>query len=354
MDYTFQNFPEPGLVLDTVKLLTMKLNPDHTWIQSLLLPSTYQQDEATIKAQLSLYPSPNHKLYLFVHLSKTKPSCYLTHLLLKQLEESFDNFTFHRFLCIFDDIKLIKNSLFSHYLGPQDYTNVDLESIIRHDDSIPDKIKVLLLGFILNPQKYLTSLKKYLSLYYASLSKTNRNLSYATLDTTTLKSLLNSSRKDSEEFLSSLPSPTIRYSICTSVPNFLLFGRSPYLWFIFAENSISEFAETPSTLATDYILHLGDALRNSSRLSIIRQLQSNPSLLMEDLIKYTGLANSTLLHHLSILKKARLINEHKQKKRSIYALNPDGFTYASKILLNIIKEDTPNENMAPTNYNTDY
>jgi len=54
------------------------------------------------------------------------------------------------------------------------------------------------------------------------------------------------------------------------------------------------------------------------------------------------------------LKKARLINEHKQKKRSIYALNPDGFTYASKILLNIIKEDTPNENMAPTNYNTDY
>lgn len=337
MNYVFQNYPEPGLAVDTIKLLTMKLNPDHIWIHSLLLPSSSQQDEESIKAQLTLYPTPNPKIYVFTHLSKTKPYCYLTHLLLNQLEESFDNFSFHDFLTLFDDTTFIKNSLFSHYLGDQDYTHVDLESIIRHDVSIPDKVKVLLLGFLLSPKKYLASLKKFLVLYYTSLSKTKRILSCATLDISTLKSLIKSSCKACDEFLSSLPSPIIRYSICTSVPNFLLFGRSPYLWLIFTENCIRTFTETPSTLATDYVLHLGDALRSSSRLSIIRQLQSNPSLLIEDLIKYTGLSNSTLLHHLSILKKARLIIEHKQNKQSVYSLNADGFTYASKVLSNIIK-----------------
>ena len=71
-------------------------------------------------------------------------------------------------------------------------------------------------------------------------------------------------------------------------------------------------------------------------------------------MKHTGLANSTLLHHLSILKNARLINEHKHKKQSVYSLNPDGFLYASKILANIIKEDTTYEKLASPDSNIDY
>ena len=206
MNYTFQNFPEPGLVLDAIKLLTMKLNPDHTWIHSLLLPSTYHQDEVMIKSQLALYPNPNQKIYLFVHLSKTNPSCYLSHLLINQLEKNFEEFSFYNFLSLMDDVSLIKNSLLSHYLGPQDYTHVDLESIIRHDNSIPDRVKVLLFGFILNPEKYIASLKKYLNIYYDTLSKTNRELSNTSINFLTLKSLLNSCLSDSEKFLTSLPS----------------------------------------------------------------------------------------------------------------------------------------------------
>lgn len=338
MNYIFQNCPEPGLAVDTIKLLTMKLNPEHTWIQSLLHPSTYQQDETDIRAHLSLYPDPSEKLHLFVFLSRTRPTCYLTSLLLNHLAKDFDNFVFSNFLSILDDIELVKNSLFSHYLGDQDYSHVDIESIIRRDDSIPDKIKMLLFGFVLKPERYIASLKKYCALYYQTLSKKNRDLSYTALNSSILKSLLNSSIKDSESFLKQLPTSLIRYSLCTSIPNFLLFGRTPYLWLIFTEETIKKLTESPETLSLDYIIHLGEALRNPTRVSIIRQLQIKHELLIEDLAKTTGLTNSTLLHHLYIMKKARLITEYKRGKQSVYSLQHDGFLYASNTLANIALE----------------
>ena len=343
MNYIFQNYPEPGLAVDAIKLLTMKLNPEHTWIQSTLLPSTAHQDEASIKVQLSLFPNPSEKLYLFVFLSRTRPVCYLTDLLVKSLEKDFDNFAFHNFLSFLDDIELVKNSLFSHYLGFQDYSHVDIESIIRRDDSLPDKIKVLLFGFILKPEKYIASLKKHLIIYYEKLSALNRDLSYITLDSSVLRSLLNtyllnSCIKDTERFLRELPSPLIRYSICTSVPNLFYFGRAPYLWLILTEETIKKLTESPAVISLDYIIHLGEALRNPTRVAIIRQLQAKHELVIEELIKTTGLTTSTLLHHLSIMKKARLITEHKKGKQSIYSFHQDGFLYASKTLANIALE----------------
>lgn len=338
MNYIFQNYPEPGLAVDATKLLTMKLNPEHTWIQTLLLPSTAQQNEAFIKKQLSLYPNPSEKLYLFVFLSRTRSTCYLTSLLLNQLEKDFEKFTFSSFLSILDDIELVKKTLFSHYLGVQDYSHVDIESIIRRDDSLPDRIKMLLFGFVLKPERYLASLKQYLSLYYQTLSKMNRDLSYTTFNSSMLVSLLNSCIKDTESFLKKLPSLLVRYSICTSIPHFFLFGRTPYLWLILTEETVKKLTESPTSLPIDYIIHLGEALRNPTRVSIIRQLQAKHELVIEELIKTTGLTTSTLLHHLSIMKKARLITEHKKGKQSIYSFHQEGFLYASNTLANIALE----------------
>lgn len=346
MNYTFENFPEPGLAVDAVKILVNKLNPEHTWLQSLLRPTTYHQDEAYVKKQLGLFPNPDKKLYLFAYISKTNSVCYLTQFLKKYIENNFDGFSFQDFISSFNDISLIKKNLLAYYTGVLDYTIVDFETLIRNDESIPDKVKVLLYGFLITPEKYIDALKKYLCLYYNTLFKTDRNLKAIALDSSTLKSLLKSCIQDSETFLSELRDHKIRYSICTTIPYHLQICRTSYLWLILTEKSIELFHSNIDAFPSDYLIFLGDALRNHTRLSIIQQLIYTHSINISDIEKDTKHASSTIKHHISILKKARLIKEKKIGKQTFYSLNPEGLLYASKTLSDIIKEWNQYDKMA--------
>lgn len=346
MNYVFENHLDPGLAVDAVKILAMKLNPEHIWLQSLLFPSSYLQDEAYVKQQLKLFPDPDSKLYLFVYISKTNPVCFLTHFLDNQIENDFDGFSFQDFISSFDNVSIIRKRLLNHYTGVVDYTTIDIETLIRHDESMPDKIKVLLYGFLIKPEKYIDSLKKYLYLFYNILIKMNRNLQNCTFDSSTVRNLLASCIKDPDKFLSRISDSTIRYSICSTVPNYLQFGTNTFLWIIMTENIIANLTTSPSSASSDYIIYLGDALRNHARITIIRQLAQRRQLGIFEIEQSTKLATSTIQHHISILKKARLITEHKQGKQTVYSLNPDGLLYASKTLSDMAKEWNENEKMA--------
>lgn len=348
MNFVFENHPDPGLAVDVLKILINKLNPEHAWLQSILHPATYHQDEAYVRQQLSLFPDPDSKLYLFVYISKTNPVCYLTHYLKNQMENNFDEFSFQNFLSSFNDISLITKNLLAHYTGISDFTIVDFETIIRHDESIPDKIKVLLYGFLIKPEKYLDSLKKYLCLYYNILVKTNRNLINTTLNSSILRSLLKSCIKDPDAFLSEISDLKIRYSVCTTIPYHLQICRTSFIWLILTEGSISQFHNQAGSFTSDYLIFLGDALRNHARISIIQQLIHTQKINISDIEQTTKYATSTIQHHISILKKARLINEQKLGKQTFYSLNPEGLLYASETLSNIVKEWNQNEKLAQT------
>lgn len=197
---------------------------------------------------------------------------------------------------------------------------------------MPDKIKVLLYGFLIKPDKYLASLKKYLYLFYNVLIKTNRTLTKTTLDSSTIKTLLSTCIKDPDKFLSGITVSTIRYSICSTIPNYLELGTNSFLWMIFTENIIGSLTKSPNSASSNYLIYLGDARRNHARLTIIRELTQKHQLSFSELAQHTKLATSTIQHHLLILKKARLITEHKHGKQTVYSLNPDGLLYASKTL----------------------
>lgn len=346
MKLTFENLTEPGLAVDAVKILINKLNPENTWLQSQVLPTSYHEDEAYVKNQLKLFPDPDKKLYLFVYISKTNSSCYLTRSLRKQLEGNFDDFSFQDFITSFNDISLVTKNLLAHYTGVLDYSTVDFETLIRNDESIPDKIKVLIYGFLLKPESYIEALKKYLCLNYDILIKTDRNLLKTSLDASKLKLLLKSCIKDSDTFLSGLDDPKIRYSICTTIPYQLQFSRTSYLWLILTEKSIELFHSNTDSFPSDYLIFLGDALRNHTRLSIIQQLICTHSINISDIEQATKHATATIHHHISILKRARLINEQKCGKQTFYSLNPEGLLYATKTLSDIIKEWNKHEKMA--------
>ena len=115
---------------------------------------------------------------------------------------------------------------------------------------------------------------------------------------------------------------------------------------IFTENLISNLSKSPNSASSDYLIYLGDALRNHARLTIIRELTQKHQLNFSELVHQTKLASSTIQHHLLTLKKARLITEHKKGKQTVYSLNPDGLLYASKTLSDMAKEWNENEKMA--------
>ena len=337
MNYVFQNHVEPGLAIDSVKMLTMKLNPSHIWLQSFALSSSYSHDETYINSQLDLFSSPDPSLLLFVFLSKAYPVCFLTHKLTAWFRNDFSNFTFSNFLSSFDNIEQLKNDLLTHYLGPQSYSNIDYEPLIRRNSSIPDKIKMLLFGFMLNPPNYVKLLKKHLNMFYNSFETSNRNLQNTTLDESLLLSILNTCIPTPKEFLSEISDPLIRYSVCTSVPNHLQFGHSSSLWIVFTEHYLNSLAISTDILPSEYLNVLSEALRNKSRTTILSLFQQHSTLQISELESLTNLATSTLLHHLHVLKKARVITEKKEGKISIYSINSDSLLYGAKILTNLAK-----------------
>ena len=315
----------------------MKLNPSHIWIQSFMLPSSYSHDETYISSQLTSFSSPDPSLLLFVFLSKANPICFLTHKLTACFQNDFSNFTFSNFLSSFDNIEQLKNDLLTHYLGPQNYSNIDYEPLIRRNRTIPDKIKMLLFGFMLNPLNYVKSLKKHLNMFYTFFETSNRNLLSITLDDSLLFSILNTCIPSPKEFLSEISDPLIRYSVCTSVPNHLQFGHSSYLWLIFTEHYLSSLSRSTDILPLEYLNCLSEALRNKNRTTILSLFQQHSTLQISELESLTNLATSTLLHHLHVLKKARVITEKKEGKLSIYSVNSDSLLYGAKILTNLTK-----------------
>lgn len=66
------------------------------------------------------------------------------------------------------------------------------------------------------------------------------------------------------------------------------------------------------------------ALSDPLRLDILRKL-NNSSLTVSQIVENYNLPNSTISYHLSVLKKANLITQIKNKNFINYKINPDTF-----------------------------
>ena len=339
MSYTFQYNPEPGIVSDVIKLFTIKFTPKSIWTSVYTLTDSFDSDLKRIEKFANHFTADYSKLLLFSYKMPHRSATYLSSIFTNQLLTNYQDFSFDSFLSYFKDKAQVRNDILSYYLGDQDYSYTNVEALIRKNDSIPDKIKILLLGFLLDTSTYLRHLTVQMKSYYSGLC--DYHFSPSTdfkLTESIVNSLIETWCKNPSKVKSEIANTTIHYSFCFAIPNYLFHCFTPACsWLIFTPDSLTRIKPLSKPTTSRSLAEISRSIGEPHRVTILQLLFSNDFMSMQDLITHTNCSRSTLHHHLTILENARLITSQYRGSKKIYAYNPDGFKNVSDIFLKISK-----------------
>ncbi len=332
MSYFFEYFPEPGIAHDICKMLYVKLNPQTDWQETLTSFDSQEKHIKYIIKHANQLPDPKSELALFVYKPIRKSSTFLSKVLISQISSNFKLFSITHLLSYFSDLQRVRQDILTFYLGEQDYNNIDLDHLIRFTTAFPDRIKVLLFGFILYPHKYISFLTKTINQYYSVINDTwakfhkyNENLNNI-IDLSLKKSYSN--LPNLNEVLQETP---ISYSICFTTPDFLYYNlSSPTPFIITTDNTINQVVNSNDFPLISQMIQVTHAISDKYRISIINQLFAHPNMTMHEISTYLGLSLTTTKYHVNILKKANLVKGVSHNRQLYYFANPFGFKNAKK------------------------
>ncbi len=91
---------------------------------------------------------------------------------------------------------------------------------------------------------------------------------------------------------------------------------------------------------TQRISAFGKALADPSRL-IIMQLCCTEGKNVTELVALTGLAQSTVSHHMAVLREANLVKVRHKGKSAIYTLDQRAFSTCCQVSSNLFTPDLP-------------
>lgn len=337
MSYTFLYNPEPGIVADIVKLSTIKLNPKSIWAPISTLAESYEYDVEYIENFSKQFTIRYSKLLLFFYKMPNHPATFLSTQLMKQFQQDFTHFSLDTFLASMQNSEQLKNDLFSYYLGSHDYTHISLEPIIRKHPLLPDKIKVLLLGFLLDTDTYIRHLTVQMRSFYKDLSPYHIAPDTDIIPTDTLiNALIDTEFNNPCEIKKGLNNKTISYAYCFSIYHHMFAHfRSQTPWLIFAPSSLQNIPTNRKTTTPNSITEIAKVLSDPTRITILQLLFSYDSMSIKDLLPYVKCSRSTLCHHLTHLENTQLILSKNQDSTKRYRYNAAGFKQASDIFYQI-------------------
>lgn len=322
MSYSLKYYPDPGIAFDIVRMLFIKLNPPSVWQELLTSPESIHEESEYLQRHAALLPDPPPELLLYAFIPQHKNETFLS-FLIRTYSSDYKDFIFENLISTLVDVSIMREAIFSYYLGEKSYPYTEIEYLIRSNRYIPDRIKILLFSFILNPEMYIDLLKITLNTYYNSiraLSISDSPLQYIS-DTFLYKIY-------SSDILSAYPkNKTIDFSICYTTSDFLLRdASSSSLFFIATISTIKNltFSDTNPQDETSLQVYT-DALKDKNRIAIIHQLQRHKSLTLAELSRLIGLSLSTTNYHLLVLRKANMISCIRNTRTYQYSYNPAGF-----------------------------
>ena len=318
-------YPDPGIMTDAIKIISIKLN-DKIFLKPSYSICSFDEEEITYHLQEgSHFPAISKELLLFFYKNSDQKANFMTGYLTEMLCSTFTTFSLSSFHQSFSDHNAIKKALFEYYLGSSDYMNSNFEFVIRSNTTLPDPIKFYLLGFCINPASYtqllLATLDSYCSLI---IEKYRCQRETFELDLSALKSyILSTYPKDSPSILSR----PLAYSYCSIIRDYLCFNHDPKQnWIIVG----SKFADIVSNLEHAFqmpfeIEKVCNALGDNSRMRIIQYLHTHPHQSTKEIQNALSLPQSSLHHHIKILQESQLIKQQRKKAGNIYSLNSSVF-----------------------------
>lgn len=339
MQYNLQYYPEPGIAYDIAKMCFGKLNSPNIWQESLTVIDPENNYASFIQEQANLFPKPKSEALLFSYISANKSTTFLSTLVSKLISKNFCSFSVSDIISYFDNTTEVQNDLFSYYFGKEDYTDVDIDHIIRHNTLISDKIKIMLLGFSLYPAKYISCLTKTILDYYSIIqdlleSHPDFEADYHSF----IDFLISDSNQQGEPPVPSINNSIISYSMCITTPEFLYYNLATECpFFITTQYTIKQMLYNNESPPTIDLIQSTQAISDPHRFKIINLLISQKQLSLQDLMDNLNLSSTAVKYHIAILKKADLIRTSRSNRKILYSHNPAGFRGIIKSLEKIEK-----------------
>jgi len=341
MCYTFEYYPAPGIAHDIAKMLYVKLSSPNEWQEMLTTLASHEYYTNYIQNQVNSFPDPSSDLVLFTHIPISKKHTFLSQIIAQLIDLDFRSFSLDTLIEYFSHIDQVKNDLYTFYFCEQDYSKIDFDHIIRNNKTIPDKIKILLFGFSMYPNKYISNLVKVLTLYYQTIKKQFNFTSASMIDLAHfVNKTLNNTFQNDLALHQKLHSSIISYSLCYSTPTFLYSGLSsnpPY--FITTTETIQLSLKKETATSINDLIDVAQALGDKHRISIINQLASRNALTLSEITYNLDLSSTAVKYHIAILRKANLITSTHNSRQLYYSLNPIGFKNIRKALKQYEKGD---------------
>lgn len=341
MNYSIQYNSETGIIADIIHLLTIQLAPPSMWTPVYTLVDTYASDLSYIDDFKKEFDVRYSKLLLFSYKNSTQRATYLGSMFSRLLQENYLNFSFQTFISYFQNSEQVQHDLLTYYLGEQDYSSINLEPLIRKNSKLPDKIKILLFGFLQDPSTYLRHLTSQMQIFYSLLYP--KHDTYAkdfSFTEDMFNSIIDTWCSDPAIMKKTLSNTTIFYSISLAVPNYLLRYFSPSLsWLIFSPKSLLKLKPSKKPISSQSLVSLAHTLSDTSRVTILQLLHSNGYLSLKDLLVPLGCSRSTLQHHLAILEDANLIYSEQYDSEKRYYCNHNGLETAVNTFSKLTKGD---------------
>lgn len=330
MSYSLKYYPDPGIAFDIVRMLFVKLNPQSVWQELLTSPESIVEESDYIQSHADMLPDPPSDLLLFAFIPSNKTETFLSQYIRASINTHYTTFSFNQLVNNLSNISQIQNSLFQYYLNNHAPALCDIENLIRSNRYIPDRIKILLFGFALNPYKYISLLSETINHYFELIS---RNCISSSPSDSVTASFLTKLFEESHLTPSDV-NVNLSFSICYTTLDYLLRNfNSPTPFFITTHSTIEKITyEKTAPVDMASILSYADALKDKHRLAIIQQLLSNSQLTLSELSKLIGLSTSTTNHHLMILRKVNIVTCSRNNRIYHYSYNPLGFQDISILL----------------------
>lgn len=328
---------EIGIIYDTIKIMTMKLNAKPLWINHVVQKGTETEDEIYVDYWLNQFPSLPQELMIFFHLKDKRDVGFFIYVWAKLLQKKNGEICYDHLIEYINDKTKIREDISVFYLDRKITDLDDFELELSQRSELNGLLRFHLLGFIVNPDRYLTLLKEILFTYYNKTLEIYKDRAESILQyqekitSTGLYDIISKYHRDMAKENINIENQKIIYSITLFIKKCILFDvEQSVKWCLLGveyEQQVQEYEELLIDMAA-----LGNAFGDKHRFNIIQLMLKYGEMSVSDFANRLGLAVNSVSYHLDIMRKANLVCCRSKGKSTIYWLNSKVCAIISNIL----------------------
>ena len=328
-----------GIIYDTINIFAMKLNPKSTWINRGTQESTKTEDETYLDYWLNQFESLPQELMIFFYLKDQRVFGFFIHAFAEILQKTSVKASINDFLKYISDEEIIKADISRFYFGKILSDSNAFEEELSQRDDLDSLLRYYLLGFAVNPGKYLKLLYNKFTEFYNRVEEIYRekatvllkqqekltgeivcNVISKYLHSTVIETSINSKQQ-------------IIYSFTIVAKNCIMFEvEKPMKWCVLGIEYDRQ-VKADDELVVD-IAALGNAFGDKHRFDIINLLLQYGEMCPSEFANRLGLAANSISYHLDIMRKANLVCCRAKGKSIAYWLNTKVCAIISNVLEN--------------------